>query len=157
MATSTMTSKMVNPEAPQSAEGASVGSGSVKAQRATAPQAEIQLPEAAPMSEYQRYIYALESMHGWLSVDLVNNCFLLGEEVGELFKAIRKHQRYFVESTDDTPSSKGQAQGEASRAHVAEELVDVFNYLLAIANRLDIDLEEAFRHKNAINQGRTWS
>lgn len=130
---------------------------SANADVTTISQVEIQLSESAPMAEYQRYIYELESMHGWLSVDLVNNCFLLGEEVGELFKAVRKHQRYFVESTNDTASTEEQAHGEASRAHVAEELVDVFNYLLAIANRLDIDLESAFRHKNAINQGRTWS
>ena len=40
---------------------------------------------------------------------------------------------------------------------VAEELVDCLNYLLAIANRLDIDVEEAFRVKNRRNQSRSWS
>ena len=34
---------------------------------------------------------------------------------------------------------------------------DVLNYLLAIANRLDIDVEEAFRRKNAANQRRSWT
>ena len=48
------------------------------------------------------------------------------------------------------------ADADARRAEVADELVDVLNYLLAIANRLDIDLEEAFRQKNARNQSRTW-
>ena len=109
----------------------------------------IQLPKDAPMSSFQDYIYQLESMHGWLSVDLINNCFLMGEEVGELFKAVRKHQRFFVE---ESPHEEAQ-----SREHIGEELVDVFNYLLAIANRLNIDMEEAFRRKNAINQNRTWS
>ena len=109
----------------------------------------IQLPQDASMKEFQRYIYQLESMHGWLNVDLVNNCFLMGEEVGELFKAVRKHQRFFIENNPDEESN--------SREHIGEELVDVFNYLLAIANRLDIDLEEAFRRKNAINQSRSWS
>lgn len=109
----------------------------------------ITLPKDAPMSAFQHYIYQLESMHGWLNVDLVNNCFLMGEEVGELFKAVRKHQRYFIEDNPEGETS--------SREHIGEELVDVFNYLLAIANRLDIDMEEAFRRKNAINQGRSWS
>jgi len=109
----------------------------------------IQLPKDASMKEFQRYIYQLESMHGWLNVDLINNCFLLGEEVGELFKAVRKHQRFFIEHNPDEESN--------SREHIGEELVDVFNYLLAIANRLDIDLEEAFRRKNAINQARSWN
>ena len=36
------------------------------------------------------------------------------------------------------------------------EIVDVLNYLLAIANRLDIDVEAAFREKNARNLERTW-
>lgn len=108
----------------------------------------IVLPQDASMKEFQRYIYELESMHGWLNVDLINNCFLMGEEVGELFKAVRKHQRYFVEEHPE--------EATMSRVHIGEELVDVFNYLLAIANRLDIDMEEAFRRKNAINQNRSW-
>ncbi len=103
------------------------------------------------MKEYQRYIHDLEAMHGWLKVDLVHNCFLMGEEVGELFKAIRKHERLFSESQAPPTTDL-----EASKEHVGEELVDVFNYLMAIANRLDIDVEEAFRRKNARNQQRTW-
>jgi NTP pyrophosphatase (non-canonical NTP hydrolase) len=109
----------------------------------------ITLPEGAPMQEYQRYIYELEAMHGWLKLDLVHNCFLMGEEVGELFKAVRKYNKLFDEG-QSTPT-------EAARAHVGEELVDVFNYLLAIANRVGVDLEQAFREKNARNQERTWT
>ena len=109
----------------------------------------IQLKKSASMLEYQDYIYQLEKMHSWLDVDLVHNCFLMGEEVGELFKAVRKHQRYFEEHD---PQNEQQ-----SKAHIAEELVDVFNYLIAIANRLNIDFESAFRHKNSLNQHRTWS
>lgn len=101
------------------------------------------------MADYQRYIHQLEALHGWLDVDLVHSCFLMGEEVGELFKAVRKHLRYFEEHD---PQGEG-----ASRQEIAHELVDVLNYLLAIANRLNIDLEGAFRHKNLINQGRTWA
>ncbi|MEZ4435681.1 MAG: hypothetical protein R3F65_25060 [bacterium] len=47
-------------------------------------------------------------------------------------------------------------QGPADDWPVAEELVDVLNYLLAIANRLDIDVEAAFRRKNEANLDRTW-
>jgi len=111
----------------------------------------IVLPARAPMQEYQRYIEELERMHGWLDVDLVHNCFLMGEEVGELFKAVRKLNRLF-----DQHGAEPQ-HGPAAKAAVAEELVDVFNYLIAIANRCDIDLEAAFRDKNAKNQRRRWS
>lgn len=114
------------------------------------PDLPIQLPAGASMADYQRYVHQLEAMHGWLEVDLVHNCFLMGEEVGELFKAIRKHGRYFEQAEQD-PVEK-----ERSLAHVGEELVDVFNYLCALANRLDIDLEDAFRQKNARNQRRQW-
>lgn len=103
------------------------------------------------MAAYQEYIHALETQQGWLDVDLVHNCFLMGEEVGELFKAIRKHKKYFSESTQTVQSTI------ESKTAVAEELVDVFNYLLALANRLDIDMEQAFRQKNAQNQRRTWT
>lgn len=109
----------------------------------------ITLPEKATMKDFQQYIHALESHHGWLTVDLVHNCFLMGEEVGELFKAVRKYNKLFDEH--------GATPTDAAKAHVAEEIVDVLNYLLAIANRLDIDVEQAFREKNAKNQQRTWS
>lgn len=108
----------------------------------------ITLPAGAPMAAYQRYIQALEAHHGWLDVDLVHNIFLMVEEVGELAKAIRKYEKLFDEGAP--------APTEGARAHVAEELVDVFNYLVAIANRLDIDLEAAFRDKNEKNQARSW-
>jgi NTP pyrophosphatase (non-canonical NTP hydrolase) len=109
----------------------------------------IELPEGASMQDFQRYIHALEAKHGWLTVDLVHNCFLMGEEVGELFKAVRKYNKLFDEGKSTPP--------EQARAHVAEELVDVFNYLCAIANRVGVDLEQAFREKNLRNQGRTWT
>lgn len=112
--------------------------------------AKIDLPEKATMQDYQRYVHDLEQMHGWLDVDLVHNAFLMTEELGELLKAIRKHNKYFDEA--------GAQRREASEtlAHVGEEIVDVFNYLCAIANRLDIDIEAAFRDKNARNQERSW-
>lgn len=110
----------------------------------------IELPDKAPLAEYQRYIHDLETLHGWLDVDLVHNCFLMGEEVGELFKAVRKYERLFDQGEVTPPSA------EAAKAHVGEEIVDVMNYLLAVANRLDINVEDAFRTKNAHNQTRTW-
>lgn len=111
----------------------------------------IELPPSASMREYQSYIHALEEQHGWLDVDLVHNCFLMGEEVGELFKAVRNLEE---------ERSAGDAKKEASPEHlgaIGEEIVDVFNYLLAIANRLEIDVEHAFRTKNLRNQTRTWT
>ena len=132
------------------------------------------------MRAYQTYIHELEALHGWLQTDLVHNCFLMGEEVGELFKAIRKYERYYTAMGAGAPAptaegERHEANGDAKigagedlknshnspaaerKTAVAEEIVDVFNYLLALANRLDIDLEQAFREKNAYNQERSWS
>jgi NTP pyrophosphatase (non-canonical NTP hydrolase) len=110
----------------------------------------IELPSSAAMQDYQRYIHALEQQHGWLDVDLVHNCFLMGEEVGELFKAVR--------TLGDRERKGGLEEEDRSACieDIGEEIVDVFNYLLAIANRLEIDVESAFREKNAHNQTRTW-
>ncbi len=109
----------------------------------------IELPQNPTMRDFQEYVHAMEAHHGWLDVDLVHNCFLMGEEVGELFKAIRKHNKLFSEAAKKVEQD--------AVAHVAEEIVDVFNYLAAIANRLDIDLEAAFRKKNGENMKRTWT
>ena len=103
------------------------------------------------MARYQAYIHELEAQHGWQDVDLVHNCFLMGEEVGELFKAVRRYNRLWQET------ASAPVDGAKAKTDVGEELVDVFNYLLAIANRLDIDLEAAFRAKNTRNQTRNWS
>jgi NTP pyrophosphatase (non-canonical NTP hydrolase) len=130
----------------------------------------IKLPTNAPMKAYQDYINQLENLHGWQDVDLVHNCFLMGEEVGELFKGVRKYLNYASEnhqSSQDMSQELSQDMSQdmsqetsklqiKAKQNIAEEIVDVFNYLLAIANRLDIDVEEAFRDKNKTNQNRTW-
>ncbi len=107
------------------------------------------LPERPTLADLQQHVHALEAHHGWLDVDLVHNVFLMVEEVGELTKGIRRVEKLFAEG--DAPDR------EAARANVAEEIVDVLNYLLAIANRLDIDVEQAFRDKNQRNFQRSWS
>jgi NTP pyrophosphatase (non-canonical NTP hydrolase) len=40
---------------------------------------------------------------------------------------------------------------------VDEELADILIYVCSIANRLDIDLERAFRDKEAVNKKRVWA
>ncbi len=39
---------------------------------------------------------------------------------------------------------------------VAEELADIMIMLSSISNRLDVNLEKAFREKEEINKRRTW-
>ena len=68
---------------------------------------------------------------------------MLGEEIGELFKAIRKKEKIKVDHNSKFGS-------------IDEELADIIIYLCAIANRFDIDLEKAFRDKEEINKKRAW-
>ncbi len=116
----------------------------------------ITLEPKASLADYQRYIHELETMHGWLDVDLVHNGFLMTEEVGELFKAIRNYRKLFREHKSGVPPVDDDMAEANAKEAVAEEIVDVLNYLLAIANRLDVDVEDAFRRKNAKNQERYW-
>lgn len=100
------------------------------------------LPRPADLAALQAYVDDLERRKGWRDADSVRCCFLLGEEIGELFAAVRRVER-------DGP-------GDGRQQALGDELVDCLNYLLAIATREGIDLEDAFRRKNARNEGRTW-
>jgi NTP pyrophosphatase (non-canonical NTP hydrolase) len=100
--------------------------------------------EANPtLAVLQTYVRKLEEERGFTDNTIERTALLLGEEVGELFKALRKQLKMSV----DRKSVVGS---------VDEELADVLIYLCSIANRLDIDLETAFRAKEAFNKKRTW-
>jgi NTP pyrophosphatase (non-canonical NTP hydrolase) len=53
----------------------------------------LPLKQATALDDLQRYVAEMEEERGFSHVDVVQQCLLLGEEVGELFKAIRKHKR----------------------------------------------------------------
>jgi NTP pyrophosphatase (non-canonical NTP hydrolase) len=53
-------------------------------------------------------------------------------------------------------SSHGVADPAAAKARLGMELYDVFWNICDLANRLDIDLEEAFGKKIAQNRARQW-
>jgi len=101
------------------------------------------LNEHPTLADFQRYVAELETERGFEDQSVRDKCLLLGEEIGELFKAVRKAEGLKI----DVSSQFGT---------VPEELADIFIYLCAIANRYDIDLEIAFRDKEAINHQRAW-
>tara|TARA_B110000263_G_C15142234_1_gene433909 strand:+ start:156 stop:467 length:312 start_codon:yes stop_codon:yes gene_type:complete len=93
------------------------------------------------ISDLQKYVALMELERSFDDQTSIEKCLLVGEEVGELFKAVRK------------------AEGLKMASHgseVARELADVLIYLCAIANRYDIDLESAFRSTEALNESRGW-
>lgn len=104
---------------------------------------ELELRSNPTLADYQEYVKLLELQRGFADQTALEKCLLLGEEMGELFKAIRKATKLKMDVNSTTGSVK-------------EELADMIIYLCAIANRYEIDLEQAFREKEAINKVRTW-
>jgi NTP pyrophosphatase (non-canonical NTP hydrolase) len=104
----------------------------------------LQLKENPTLKDIQTYVQELEIERGFTTNSVLQNSLLLGEEIGELFKAIRK-------------TSKMKTDAKSKVGTVAEVLADIMIYLCSIANRFDIDLEKAFRNKEEVNKARTWT
>ncbi len=102
------------------------------------------LKENPTLSDIQKYVKQMKEERGFNTTDKVYECMLLGEEVGELFAAVRKNM-------------KGGSIGSGSNVgNVELELADVLIYLCSLANMHNLDLETAFRKKEEINQQRVW-
>jgi NTP pyrophosphatase (non-canonical NTP hydrolase) len=98
------------------------------------------------LADLQTYIETVCRERGWDKRPITEKMLFLTEEVGEVARAIRKElQIAQVEPKPATPE------------HLGEELVDVLNYVLDIANEYDIDMEAAFRAKWSKNASRTWA
>ena len=104
----------------------------------------LHLKESPTLEDFQNYVQALENERGFSHQTVLTKCLLLGEEVGELFKAIRKVEGIKIDQNSNFGT-------------IAEELADILIYLCAIANRYDIDLEAAFRDKEKTNMNRNWT
>lgn len=105
------------------------------------------MPTLAPnpiLKDYQNYVVELEKERGFDDQSVIQKCLLLGEETGELFKAVRKQQGMSIDAQSQHFSAE-------------EEMADVLIMLCAIANRLNIDMEQAFRNKEEINKKRKWT
>ena len=90
------------------------------------------LPPNATIQQIQTYVALTERNRGFNEETALQKCLLLGEEMGELFKAIRAHSNIKVDATSEVGS-------------IGDELADILNFVVAIANRFNIDLESAFR------------
>jgi NTP pyrophosphatase (non-canonical NTP hydrolase) len=101
------------------------------------------LPKNPSLRQLQEYMGVTLKERGFGDETAVEKCLLLGEEVGELFKAVRKTTHLKCDSNSDFGA-------------VEHELADIFMYTLDIANKYGIDLEEAFHSKEEINRKRTW-
>lgn len=103
----------------------------------------LPLKQATALDDLQRYVAEMEEERGFSHLDVVQQCLQPGEEVGELFKAVRKREKMRMGTTSVTGT-------------VDEELADVLIFLCAIANRLGVSIDEALRKKEELNETRTW-
>jgi NTP pyrophosphatase (non-canonical NTP hydrolase) len=102
------------------------------------------LKPSPTLADIQKYVIKLEQERGFTDFSVLQQCLMLGEEVGELFKAVRKSEAQMGYAT------KGYI------ANSAEEIADIVIMLCAVANRLSVDIEKAFRDKEALNHERVW-
>ena len=103
----------------------------------------LNLKKQATLKDFQNYVKEMEVERAFSEQTVLQKCLMLGEEVGELFKAVRKTENIKVDANSKIGS-------------IDEELADIFIYLCAIANRYNIDLEKAFRDKEEVNKMRVW-
>ena len=101
------------------------------------------LPAGATLGQLQRYIEREAKRRGFGDQTALQKCLILGEEVGELFKAVRKEEKMPI--------------GEHSKVGtIDEELADVLMYVCTIASYYGVDLEKAFRAKDKVHSRRVW-
>lgn len=103
-----------------------------------------QLPERPTLGDLQHYVTEICQERGWTKDSPPEKFVLFIEEVGELAKAMRKVAGLYVE------------QAKPRDMSLEEEFADVLSYLLDLANCFHVDLEQAFRAKEQVNQSRIW-
>lgn len=102
-----------------------------------------ELPDNPTLPALQKYVAEQGIERGFGAQSARDVCLVLGEEIGELFKAIRKSEGLKIDKNSTFGS-------------VSHELADILVNVLAIANLYAVDLEKAFREKEEINKDRTW-
>lgn len=102
-----------------------------------------ELPTKPTLKDFQTYVDAMVKARGFDKEGVPEAFMLFLEECGELAKAARKAQH--IKTGTHSEDFK-----------LAEELADVFWYVVLLANKFNIDLEQAFRAKEEINKQRVW-
>jgi NTP pyrophosphatase (non-canonical NTP hydrolase) len=95
------------------------------------------------LKDIQNYVKEMETERGFDTDSVIQKCLHLGEETGELFRSLRKNQGTKVDANKESGDP-------------ALEMADIIIILCAIANRSNVDLEQAFRDKEEINKQRIW-
>lgn len=104
----------------------------------------IDLKDSPTLADLQDYVRKMVIARGFNDETIAQRFMLLLEESGEFAKAARKAEG--IKSASDSETKE-----------LAHEAADVLIILLGLCNMLDIDLEQAFREKEARNEKRTWN
>jgi NTP pyrophosphatase (non-canonical NTP hydrolase) len=99
---------------------------------------------ASELDELRQRLREFSRMRDWGQFHSPKNLAMaLVAEAGELVE----HFQWLTES-------ESRELPEASRNEVAQELADVLLYLVMLADKLDLDLGDAARHKIELNESR---
>jgi len=60
-----------------------------------------ELTKNPTLKNFQQYVAELETERGFSHQTIIDKCLLLGEEVGELFKAVRKSEGLAVDTNSN--------------------------------------------------------
>jgi len=104
----------------------------------------LHLKPQPTLGDIQKYVDDMLHERGFKDQSIMQECMMLTEEVGELMKCVRK---------------TGGMRMDAAKTYdidPAGEIADILIVLTSIANRLGVDMEQAFRDKEEKNKRRTW-
>ncbi|HSX28465.1 MAG TPA: MazG nucleotide pyrophosphohydrolase domain-containing protein [Candidatus Saccharimonadales bacterium] len=105
----------------------------------------LHLKSHPTLQDIQDYVVAMEAERGFSDQTVMQPALLLAEEVGELMKCIRKSHAGLAIDVN-----------KQYELDAAGEIADILIVLTSIANRLGVDIEQAFRDKEENNKQRTW-
>ena len=96
------------------------------------------------LKDFQAYILEMVAERGFTDTTVPELFMYLLEETGKMAKAARQLTLMHCDSN-------------SGKKELAHEIADVFEYILDIANRFNIDLERTFREKEKINNSCVWN
>lgn len=105
----------------------------------------LHLPQNPTLDTIQTYVAHMVEERGFQDQTVVQACLMLAEEMGELMKCVRKsHAGMRID------------QNKIYDLDAAAEIADILIILTQIANKMDINMEQAFRDKEEKNKRRDW-
>lgn len=99
------------------------------------------------LSDVQNYVRQVNELRGFQNQAIQDTMLLLTEEIGELAKAIRK----------DCTDMRVDINKLNNYGSIESEIADVFYVLSCVCNKLDINILDALKKKEAENVNRMWS